>query len=110
MTTLAIQCYENQHGQVSWRGVRTEDGDGFNEFLAKDVASRLSYEQVAHLGKSGSRIARIVGRAAVASTAIFLPWRAWRLGVRLIRLINFGKEWMETGIHGIINDWIDENC
>ena len=44
-SALAAVSYENQHGQVSWRGVSMEDGKGFNTFMTNDVASRLHDEE-----------------------------------------------------------------
>ena len=39
--TLSTINYEAQNRQVSWRGVCMTDGDGFDAFMATDVASRL---------------------------------------------------------------------
>ena len=39
--------YEGQDGQVTWHGVSLSDGDGFDSFMADDVASRLHDEEAA---------------------------------------------------------------
>jgi hypothetical protein len=47
MTPPALSTinYETHDRQVSWRGVRLTDGDGFDTFIASDVASRLHDEE-----------------------------------------------------------------
>ncbi len=42
---FATISYEDQNRQVSWRGLSVADGDGFNEFMTNDVASRLYDEE-----------------------------------------------------------------
>ncbi len=42
---LATISYAGQDRQVSWHGVSIEDGDGFDAFMANDVASRLYDEE-----------------------------------------------------------------
>lgn len=42
---LATVSYEQQDRQVSWRGVRMAEGDGFSTFMTNDVASRLHDEE-----------------------------------------------------------------
>ena len=42
---LTTVSYENQNGQVFWRGVSMVDGDGFNTFMTSNVASRLHDEE-----------------------------------------------------------------
>ena len=37
--------YESEEQQASWRGVKMDDGDGFNSFMTNDVASRLHDEE-----------------------------------------------------------------
>lgn len=44
-SVLATISYEDQDGQVSWRGVHMEDDNGFNTFMTNDVASRLHDEE-----------------------------------------------------------------
>ena len=46
MTELAATTvYQGQAQQVSWRGVKIEDNDGFNAFMSNDVSARLHDEE-----------------------------------------------------------------
>ena len=46
MTELAATTvYQGQAQQVSWRGVKMEDDDGFNTFMSDDVPARLHDEE-----------------------------------------------------------------
>ena len=44
-SVLATISYEDQDGQVLWRGVCMKDGNDFNTFMTNDVASRLLDEE-----------------------------------------------------------------
>ena len=40
------ECYAHQDGQVSWNGVKMNDGDAFTQFLIDEVASRVHDEEI----------------------------------------------------------------
>jgi hypothetical protein len=100
--TLCAVSYQQQHAQVSWRGVNMVAGPEFDDFLQKEVASRLHDDEGAGEFEACLRGLAVTGFAQNSLDAVLAASvseaRDWAIGEAL-------AETFLSQQHGIVWPW-----